>query len=857
MLFIFKISKIETISKEGRRVMKFTVNQEIEEWVEKQEPWVVKILIRIFEEKKIDNDFLDEIMDSLINDTIFENQKLNIDRFNLNGISDKILLLSINETKNVNALYDKTPLVFSQENPTIIYGLNGAGKSGYVRVLKGFTNSPHKEKILGNVFSTNSEIPRAKVEFSVNDENNVIQKSFEGIDKEDKILPVSIFDTYVSEGYITQNNVASYQPILLTYFTKLIQVMDFIRQNIQEKIKTIECEELLTPKNYMGIDIKYVKGIKEVPEVLYTSYDKNDEVRLNKLNIFFQETDTRNRKKQLDAIIISCNSLLEFLDKCSTFYTEERIDSFIKLSEKLKFQKNIQDKLKKSFLSTTKDIDDAIVESKEWQLLWSYARKFSILQENQCNCSLCGQKLTGEVAKRYQTIDSYVNSEINQDIIQTEINIKQCVTLPFVLKSVEDFISDIKRVDFENDTADKILSVYRSIFDQISDLKKAKKNDITQIFSIIDLVKDKKKVTIEELELLNLSSNVDEVEKLKTEYIELKIKEYYKENSHTIIQNNLKIQRKNKLKISEKKTNTISVTMFMKKLTELLLTESFIERFNRELEELTSGKIKVAIKKGKANKGQVSLRLVLIANSKEVITPKEVLSEGEQRIVSMAAFLADNTISGINNPLIFDDPISSLDVDYERKVVKRLAELSKKRQVIIFTHRLSLLKLFQTEADDTEVVEIVSRNDKKGIATKSRVDHQEIVTALNTLVNDRINEIKKKDIHTEAYTDAIWKICQDFRKLAEKSIEDLLIGKIVTRYNQEIKSSQVKKLAFITEDDCDIIDRIMTKYSFYEHSHSDETPINEPEIDEIEKDIIDFAKWAKERKKRLNSHKLF
>lgn len=93
MLFIFKISKIETISKEGRRVMKFTVNQEIEEWVEKQEPWVVKILIRIFEEKKIDNDFLDEIMDSLINDTIFENQKLNIDRFNLNGISDKILLL--------------------------------------------------------------------------------------------------------------------------------------------------------------------------------------------------------------------------------------------------------------------------------------------------------------------------------------------------------------------------------------------------------------------------------------------------------------------------------------------------------------------------------------------------------------------------------------------------------------------------------------------------------------------------------------------------------------------------------------------------------------------------------------------
>jgi energy-coupling factor transporter ATP-binding protein EcfA2 len=71
--------------------------------------------------------------------------------------------------------------------------------------------------------------------------------------------------------------------------------------------------------------------------------------------------------------------------------------------------------------------------------------------------------------------------------------------------------------------------------------------------------------------------------------------------------------------------------------------------------------------------------------------PVDILSEGEARIVALAAFLADVTGCDSNNPFIFDDPISSLDQTYEEKTVKRLVELSENRQVIVFTHRLSLL----------------------------------------------------------------------------------------------------------------------------------------------------------------------
>ena len=43
---------------------------------------------------------------------------------------------SISEVKGVNALGPRKPLEFGPESLTIVYGANGSGKSGYMRVLK-------------------------------------------------------------------------------------------------------------------------------------------------------------------------------------------------------------------------------------------------------------------------------------------------------------------------------------------------------------------------------------------------------------------------------------------------------------------------------------------------------------------------------------------------------------------------------------------------------------------------------------------------------------------------------------------------------------------------------------------------
>src|ERR1035437_5936226 len=49
---------------------------------------------------------------------------------------DPASVISISETENVNRIADGQELQFGTDGITLVYGDNGAGKSGYTRVLK-------------------------------------------------------------------------------------------------------------------------------------------------------------------------------------------------------------------------------------------------------------------------------------------------------------------------------------------------------------------------------------------------------------------------------------------------------------------------------------------------------------------------------------------------------------------------------------------------------------------------------------------------------------------------------------------------------------------------------------------------
>lgn len=75
---------------------------------------------------------------------------------------------------------------------------------------------------------------------------------------------------------------------------------------------------------------------------------------------------------------------------------------------------------------------------------------------------------------------------------------------------------------------------------------------------------------------------------------------------------------------------------------------------------------------------------------------EQVLSEGELKCIALSMFLAERKMQPANYPIIFDDPVNSLDHLFIGRFVEKVAKLP--NQVIIFSHQI-LLK-FEIEMSD-------------------------------------------------------------------------------------------------------------------------------------------------------------
>ena len=124
-----------------------------------------------------------------------------------------------------------------------------------------------------------------------------------------------------------------------------------------------------------------------------------------------------------------------------------------------------------------------------------------------------------------------------------------------------------------------------------------------------------------------------------------------------------------------------SLTDAAKAASNEILNEGFIARFNEECRRLHAPPIKLSFPGGDARverKKSISDRYSI----------SQILSEGEQKAIALADFLAESRLRTSSSPIVFDDPVNSLDYKRIGYVAERLAELSEDRQTIVFTHNI-------------------------------------------------------------------------------------------------------------------------------------------------------------------------
>lgn len=787
-----------------------------------------------------------------------------------NATNCPVILKSISEVQGVGALSPSRPLEFGN-NLTIVYGENGSGKSSYVRILKSAVFPKNANAILGNVYELKCPNPQALLTYSDDgDEHQVHWKP-----SMKSTCPLNIYDSSIAKQFAEEKNEVIYEPHILSILSIMAMVYEGVKAKFDELGSENSAQQTTLDKDISShksvTDFLALKTIKAYDKFISDIiWDESQQMQLSTLQEGLQNQDPSKQlkalKAQKDLVDKQYQILIDLITKTGNSFSDEYLLQRKTQIETKQAADNLIEELKKvSIISKT--------GSDNWKKMWSAAVTFSQESTSESSntiiadgkCILCQQDLSKDARERiaefykYMTSTAITQSEKAHSTF--EATVEQLKTIYSGI-NIEQIESVLRSSGIEDDRIQQIIEQYKTVksrckwlFEYTDDTRTAIPEP-TEI-NILQEAKDKI-LTDYAAKIKSLQDIIADRDKQIDIVHNLLAIKWIKDNK-LVIKKDIQI----KSAISSCKTNAL--TTVKKELTQILITNTYISRFEDEMRAMDCNhKIKVELV-SKAEKGKAYHQVALRGAVQKKKTG-EVLSEGEFRVVSLAAFLADLSSWNKILPFIFDDPITSLDHKYEKMVADRLVKLSVERQVIVFTHRLAFAQLLvssigeynkaQSELDNPSIIDckqIELRNRPLGEPTEPTYHGAlKMKNALNNIKNHDIALLKKqyKSGEYESYDNGIKSLCSDFRKIVEQGIETDLLSKIVTRFGYSVNTLRLKYLYVVTQSDIDLFNNMMTKYSAYEHSQSTERPVELPELSDIERDVDALISWCDDFGKR-------
>lgn len=844
------------------------IQTEIVEWLHTKQNWIQEAVSRFLNNGEITETDINDLTTLLKTDA--GQTVTNTHLFTGLGTvttPNTLILESISEVSGIDNLSPRNPLVFGTDSLTIIYGNNGSGKSGYTRILKKATGKPNALELKHDIFKPMPEATgrSCKIRYHVNgvsNENTWIANSSAIED----LLGVDIFDSDNAKLYLTREKEVTYTPPLIVIFEELVSTCKRIEEKLEQEIQLLVSRLPILDIRYTNTNIcKLYNGLKptDTEETLSSilTFTETDQAVAKQLKERLQTEDPLSKAKKLRKEKEYVNQILEQLKNSYKNLNDEACKEFIYIKNEANTKKQIAIEVIKQNDNLSKLQG---VGSDTWKALWEAARNYSIIEAyqgenfpkiNEAKCVLCHQDLDEDASKRMESFEGFVKSTIEAEAQNAELSLKTAIEQLPKSPTMESLVQILDNSGLDVDIwKPKLEKVWKEIVEKSKELLESENVEIlgldtSSIISEIETLID----TLES-QAVQFEEDAKEFDRVKAqkELLELEAKQWTSSQRTSILTEVERLKSISDLDTWKSLTQSRGISRKAGELSESIITDEYVERFNSELTLLGASRIKVKIEKTGTRAGIVKHQIKL----RDAITEApiiDVLSEGEQRIISLAAFLADVTGKAESTPFVFDDPISSLDQDFEEKTIDRLIQLSETRQVIVFTHRLSFLGIINDRASTLEQIHIRKEPWGSGEVGEIPLFGKKPENALKNLKNSRLVSASKiySESGTEFYYPLAKAICSDFRILLERVVELYFLADVIQRHRRAINTmGKISKLVKITQEDCDLIDTYMTKYSVYEHSQSNESPREMPEPNEIEEDINAILTWYDDFKGR-------
>lgn len=619
------------------------------------------------------------------------------------GSGSTVQLIGLSNLTHINGFPAGRALDLQPSGLTVLFGENGVGKSGYARLLKNACRARRRDKVEPNAFAA-AGVPTADITMLV--DGQPIQTTWtQGAVSDGDLSMVSVYDAACAVDYVATEGPPAFLPYGLGQLNRLVA----IQKEMQRRI-TVERDGIaLNPRAFDPLRGQTVVGA--LVDGLGTETDiaamkklgelsQNESARITELTQSLQDLNPEPRAQTLDRQAERLTSSAHTASLQLDLVKDEALEEIHRL-----YNVNIEAEAAYELAQQQLRGGDEILPGTGnalWKTLFEAAESFSTTDAypdqlfpnttDGARCVLCQTKLAPDAKERMQRFAAFVVDHAATNAATSTSALKGALTAITGIK-----FSPLDGPTLaELETGDPTLHLLAGASTKCwHDRREWLENSVR----LNDWSKPAPPFPTGERLDIRLASKAESLKKeavtlresadpttraqLEIELKELKARQAFVlllPQAEQYVTSCIERQRLDQcITALTPAAISIKMTSLARQYVTAALAESMIIElqllgYRRDVQPELTGRTE-------AGNTKVALR---IKGSK--LDAHKVLSEGEQRAIALALFLAEIRSLPHRSAIIFDDPSTSLDHRYRRKMAERIVTLAEERQVIVLTH---------------------------------------------------------------------------------------------------------------------------------------------------------------------------
>ena len=782
-------------------------------WANDQDHWIRKIVDNVVQTRsQLSDEHITDVYELFLREKkLAQGDTPNVTLLSSSQVSTNtpttLQLASLKHIENVNALTPAQEFQFHRRL-TVCFGENGSGKTGYVRILTQAAGVRTAQTVLPNIHvKGHGRTPQARIRIKYGDEEVTVD--WRGEHSIKPLTRMVVFDAPAALVHVNEDLTYSYTPADLSLFPLVTDSIERVQRRLQYAKEERELHDNPTDNHVLResklyAEIKVLVPSANLHEIEALAQVSNEEeaslpsIRENVATLRSgavrqQITVMRQERAVLTRTLSSAKIVADFdqdtyqnavaaLRLASANHEQARRDTLV--------GENIP-----GFLGVAWQ---EFIEAAE-----GYISEVGIdpYPDSDAHCIYCRQPLDVAAIALIQKYRDFCNDALRQEVERSRENLKGlCSTVSNLhLDDNERDIDNLQKAAADPSRSRPALTAAREVIRQARILHRLTtaeedyrptSDGITNPLSIVQAA-----VEAAETALENLSKHGEEreqkIEEEQSRLQELEARIMLRAKMPAIKKYVQAVEWVDRCGSYLQKFPAIkrSLTDTAKRASTQMLNSPFQNLFKEECQALRAPLVTLEFP---GREGQARRRKSMTRDHKI----REILSEGEQKVIALADFLAEAALNPDRSPIVLDDPVTSLDHKRLQHVVDRLVELSLDRQVIVFTHDIwfaaELLGRFDREPRECAYYDITVEDQRIGLIEQGSHPRTDTLADRKRHLTSIIGRAAKESgVNREALVE---KGYEQLRGACEIVVEKDLLKGVTERYRPNVRMTVLDQI---------------------------------------------------------------